>query len=331
MKNLSENTNQEQNVEPQEAGLTNANEVVPVVEISSPTVEFVPSEAHVDIQPSEIDPSGCGCGGGEKKPSKPQLVYALGTIGYDFVNESRRDSFLGHINGDMMKPKVVMEHVASHPYEASELIWTLEQEGVPIYAIYPHGAFAAEAYKMIVELINGQLNTGVERVSIPGMIAGNITLLSGQTVPAIVPTIRGMYGWSTDALAKASIPTGVTGAAAKTKHMTAVKGFLERVYYELRNLGVTPHDRAINYSATNAFQPNSAFHKAIGMGMVLTDISCEKSPIARPGTDPYDVRLSFFDPSNRFEKAKQIFRFTVDVADAIPVSVGEMRSWAEYN
>lgn len=331
MKNLSENHNHEAPVEPQEATTTNRIETPApnTQEITSPTVEFVPSEAHLDFQPSEIDPSGCGCGGGDKKAEGPKNVYALGTIGFDFVNESRRDSFLGHINGNINDPKVVMEHVKNHPHEATELIWTLEQEGVPIYAIYPHGAFAAETYKTIIEFIDSQLTQGVERVSIPGLIAGNIRLLSGQTVPAIVPTLRGMYSWSTDALVAAVAGGGK--AAAKKAHAEGVRNFLERVYYELRNLGVTPHDRAINFSATNAFQPGSAFHKAIDKGMVLADITCEKSPIARPGTDPYDVRLSFFDPKSRYETAKMVFRFTVDVADVIPVSVGKVRSWSEYN
>ena len=34
----------------------------------------------------------------------------------------------------------------------------------------------------------------------------------------------------------------------------SVENFLNRVYYEFRNLGVTPQERALNYSATNAFQ-----------------------------------------------------------------------------
>ena len=38
-----------------------------------------------------------------------------------------------------------------------------------------------------------------------------------------------------------------------------ILNFLNRVYYELRNLGIAPQERAINFAATNAFQTRQAF------------------------------------------------------------------------
>ena len=282
------------------------------------------------VAPSGLEQScgsdkSCGCGGSNKSSSKTtqlQRVYALGTIGFDFVNGSRRDSFLQHIGGDINNPKVIIDHLEKgHLTEASELIWTLNQEGTPIYAIHPHGPFASEMYKIIVDFMKGQLEDGVERVSIPGIVAGELTLLSGQVVPAIAPTIRGMASWSTKALV-ASLGKGTSRAA--------LSNFLERVYHEFRNFGSSSQDRALNFAATNAFQANSVFQTTIKEGMQLTDIEVVRSPIVRPGVDGWDVQLSFFDPKNRYEKAKKMYKYTVDVSDTVPVTIGSVRSWWVY-
>lgn len=301
--------------------------------LSNVTPSISPATALSSVRPSEIEPScGCGCGskkeagdcgcGGKKANAAPthQKVYALGTIGYDFVNESRRDSFLQHINDNLNDPQVVIDHLeANHMYEATELIWTLEQEGTPIYAIHPHGAFAHLTYQQLLDSLKGQLEeNGVERVAVPGVIAGKVTLLNGQVVPAIVPTLRGMAEWSTQAL---------VDAVGGTATVDALANFLERVYYEFRNFGVTPQERALNYAATNAFTANSVFQQAATEGLQLTDINVAKSPIVRPGVDGYDVQLIFFDPQQRYEKARKVFRYTVDVSDVVPVTIGSVRSW----
>ena len=62
--------------------------------------------------------------------------------------------------------------------------------------------------------------------------------------------------------------------------------FLNRVYYELRNLGVAPQDRALNFAATNAYQARLAFVDAAARSLVLDTIKVVKSPICRP-----DLRL----------------------------------------
>jgi hypothetical protein len=52
----------------------------------------------------------------------------------------------------------------------------------------------------------------------------------------------------------------------------------------------------------------------------------KKSPVCRPDSDCYDVELSFFNPNNT-NVANRVYRFTVDVSDVIPVTVGAVRSW----
>ncbi|WP_226589612.1 cyanobactin maturation protease PatG family protein, partial [Microseira wollei] len=38
-------------------------------------------------------------------------------------------------------------------------------------------------------------------------------------------------------------------------------------------------------------------------------------------------KLKFFDPENG-RRAKKVFRFTIDVRDPMPVTLGEVRSWS---
>ena len=82
----------------------------------------------------------------------------------------------------------------------------------------PNGPYAARGYELLRQFLGEQLDEGVERVSIPGFVAGSAKLLSGQTVPIIFPTVRGIYSWSTPALTR-----GVQGA---TK---ALEGLLYKV------------------------------------------------------------------------------------------------------
>ncbi|WP_394325532.1 cyanobactin maturation protease PatG family protein [Methanosarcina barkeri] len=56
----------------------------------------------------------------------------------------------------------------------------------------------------------------------------------------------------------------------------------------------------------------------------------KKSPICRPDSDCWDVKLTFFDPLHREEVARMVYRFTIDVSDVVPVSIGDLRSWSIY-
>ena len=107
----------------------------------------------------------------------------------------------------------------------------------------------------------------------------------------------------------------------------ALRGFLDRVYYDLRNLGVTSADRALNFAATNAFQAATAFRSALLRKYVLDNITVERSPFCRIDSDCWDVVLKFFDPENVL-RSKLNFRFTVDVSDLMPVTLGPVRSWS---
>ncbi|MES2057565.1 MAG: PatA/PatG family cyanobactin maturation protease [Pseudomonadota bacterium] len=270
------------------------------------------------------------------------MVYALGLLGYDFGSEARRDSFKqlmppsNQLPANPYDSRQMVDYLANNLAEARSLIWTLNIELTPVYAIEPVGAFARDVYEVFRAMLAGEILAEtdpdfIQRVSIPGLLTGRtVRLFSGQVVPVIEPVnTRGMYGWKTNSLIDSALNLSAgskSDSALDGAIRLTLDGFLNRVYYDLRNLGRTSHDRALNFAVTNAFQVATTFSDALVAGMQLDEISVEKSPFCRMDSDCWDVKLKFFDPENS-NRAKRIYRFTVDVSDLIPVTMGEVRSW----
>lgn len=296
----------------------------PSSEVTSQALQAQPSspQSQAQVNPSAISPAACSCEGGGGATA--QLVYALGELGYDFGTEARRDSIMQHMGegANPQDPRQLLAYLDENPWDTAAILWTLSLDATPIYAIQPQGAYAVQGYERLRQFLREQLEEGVERVSIPGVIMGQVMLMSGQVVPVILPTLRCMYSWTTSALIEA-----VCGSTHDESAAQGVANFLERVYYELRNLGITPQERAINYAATNAFNIERIFETAMREEMDLDSIEVEPSPLCRPGSECWDVKLTFFNPRRVFEQARKVYRFTVDVSDVCPVSVGRVRSW----
>jgi cyanobactin maturation PatA/PatG family protease len=266
---------------------------------------------------------------------QPQLVFALGRLGYDLVSEARRDSLAQHMEGDPGDPRALLAYLEKYPSEAASVTWTLNlDDALPIYALEPDGTFASSVYERLRQFLDQQLTEGVERISAPGVVAGEARLLSGQVVPVIRPELRCMYSWTTAALVRELAGEEPAKSAAKAEHAAfaektaAVTNFLERVYHELRNLGVMSQDRAINYAVTNALNVERIFEASLRDEMQLDSISVEPSPVCRPESDCWDVKLTFFNPNRILEQARRVYRFTVDVSDVCPLMVGAVRSWS---
>ncbi len=290
------------------------------------------------VLPSHAKESGCGCGGaGEscscKGAGQAHLVYALGHLGFSFVSEARRDSLAQHMEGNPHDPGQLLAYLEANPWDAEAVIWTLNLDATPVYAIMPQGVFAAEAYQRLREFLKEQLTEGVERISLPGVALGKTQLMTGEVVPVVRPDLRCMYNWTTAALADAvkGAESGESGKGERKRGSATprngVTNFLERIYHELRNLGVTSQERAINYAATNAFNVGRIFEAALKAKMELDTIEVEPSPVCRQGSDCWDVKLLFFDPENVL-RSRQAYRYTVDVSDICPVTVGGVRSWS---
>jgi cyanobactin maturation PatA/PatG family protease len=227
-------------------------------------------------------------------------------------------------------PQQMLAHLEQHPHYAAALEWTLILDGSPVYAIRPLGPFAAEVYRQLHRFLHERLTEGVERVSITGFIAGQTTLLMGQVVPVIVPDPRGMFSWTTAALMErvlGSAPTAVDERARYDQRQAGFQNFLHRVYHELHNLGVLPQERALNYAATNAFTAGRIFEDAMRQNMELESVNVVRSPVGRPGSDCWDVEVYFFYPERQVQTVRLVYRFTVDVSDVVPVTIGQPRSW----
>ncbi|MFM6061718.1 MAG: S8 family peptidase [Microcystis panniformis] len=315
--------------------------VIPVAQIPNPVITSqgvsMPEITNKPVTPSQAaEPAG-------------GIVYAIGTLGYDFGTEARRDTFkqlmptavIGGIEvpSNPYDARQIVDYLADNLSEAKSLIWTLNLELTPIYAIEPLGSFSREVYAALQELLSGQVQAEdsaeyIQRVSIPGRITGRtVRLFSGQVVPVIEPdSPRGIYGWHVNTLVSAAIEAvGAEQTEAQESQMRrTLSSFLNRIYYDLRNLGQTSQDRALNFAATNAFQAAQTFSEAVGAGMELDSINVSKSPFCRLDSDCWDVQLKFFDPENS-RRARKVFRFTIDVSDLIPVTLGEVRSWSSPN
>jgi cyanobactin maturation PatA/PatG family protease len=180
---------------------------------------------------STVTASDCGCGGGEKcscggggsctcgNGKGSSLVYALGRLGYDFGTEARRDRFIQFMDSpepntppNPYDPAQMDAYLSANLYEADALIWTLNLDATPIYAIAGGGTFGHLVYDELRKCLSGQLRQGVEIVSIPGGVAGTVRLFSGQVVPLVVPALRGVFAW-----AKAPLVKSLLGARPSAK------------------------------------------------------------------------------------------------------------------
>jgi cyanobactin maturation PatA/PatG family protease len=271
-------------------------------------------------------------------------IFAIGTIGYDFGAEARRDSFrqlMPPVDDRVANPHATEQMIAyleANPAESTKLIWTLNLDLTPIYAIEAELPYAREVYDFLRIALHGHIQNEdsaehITRVSVPAILTGRtVRLFSGQVVPVAVAQYRGLWAWNVNALIDQVVDRFEAGQHAAVR--AAMRNFLDKVYYELRNLGQSSPDRALNFSATNAFQASEAMSRALhpaellgNAGLyTLDDIGVTKSPFCRMDSDCWDVKLTFFDPEND-RRARIVMRFTIDVSDELPVTLGPVRHW----
>lgn len=284
---------------------------------------------------------GCGCGGkgakadggtpatsagcGTKGP--PRLIYVIGSLWFDFGTEARYDAIVQRMGDPVAvnNPVLLFEFLKKNLEYAAGITFIVMQDQIPIYALHPAGPFALRAYEAILDALESCLkDTGVlQRVAIPGVIVGSTRLMNGMTLPVVYPDLRGMVKWDLPQLV-ASVKVAVGAEAMDDDYMF---NFLARVYDELRNLGMTAAERALNFAATNAFQAATAFVDAIGRRLELYAIRVSKSQICRPDSDCWDIQLLMFDPENE-RRSSRVYRFTVDVSEILPVTIGTIRTYA---
>ncbi|HND52810.1 MAG TPA: hypothetical protein PLV92_10455, partial [Pirellulaceae bacterium] len=222
-----------------------------------------------------------------------------------------------------------------HMAYAEGLTWVMTQDSTPVYAILAGGAYGAQTLSLLVDFLGDQLRGDSEYIALPGHIVGSTQLLTGYEVPVVVPDLRGLANWRRADLINAALTElGFNPVTDEQRREVEdeISNLLGRIYHELRNLGILPQDRALNFSATNVFQFATAYARDIRKELFrlewkLDKVAIERSTVCRPGSDCWDIKLIFFEPAKRLESTRRVHRFTVDVSQVIPVTVGPVRSW----
>jgi cyanobactin maturation PatA/PatG family protease len=122
-------------------------------------VEMPPTPAPVGQAQVQPPSSDCGCGGttasgcqcgGNGNGARRQLIYAIGTIGFDYQTEARRDFFRQQmpsapgptVDGketenppNIYDPRQLYTFLAKKPWMSDKLTWTLMLDSTPIYAL----------------------------------------------------------------------------------------------------------------------------------------------------------------------------------------------------
>lgn len=313
------------------------------VELTEARPQTAATTAVTGVRPSSAD---CGCQNGQQP-----YIFAIGEIGFDFGTEARRDTFR------QLMPRVLVgespntslpsnpydvaqlcDYLDDKPWESTRLIWTVNLDLTPIYAVEAEKAYADDVYSILRSALRNRALPSddvnyVSKVSIPGTLTGKtVRLFSGQYVPCAVVRPRGLYTWHETALVNEVVDSvqDVRGDVTPDNLRRTVRNYLDKIYYELRNLGQTSPDRALNFAATNAFQ----FASGVAEGMMsakyvagsndniysLDTISVSKSPYCRMDSDCWDVRVTFFDPEE-VRRARVVYLYTIDVSDEMPVSL----------
>ncbi len=390
--------------------------VQPTAQADSLTAQPAPpAPAEQGVRPSCPDCGGtCGgrSGGGTTanmgavaNGEARQLIFAIGTIGFDYRTEARRDSFRQQmpvefrpatgetpeqeVQPNVYDPRQVHAYLAKNPWACDKLTWTLNMDATPIYALEaesPVGmdwtrpiitdrAATADAvrvnataavndntaqlaeivdtlsyppvstvYRTLRDAIVGQIlkqedPAYVSRVSVPGVLTDRtVRLFSGQVVPVVEVKSRGLYTWNEHAFVRSVVDAlrHMDSIDQAEAHLVmTIRNFLDKIYWQYRNLGQSSADRAMNFAGTNAFEVGKEIVAAMaaqdvpGRGTnksepdrpyALDSIRATKSPFCRPGSDCQDVVMTFFDPEND-RRAKRSILFTYDVSDELPVSL----------
>ncbi len=273
-------------------------------------------------------------------------------------------------------PHQLSQYLAENPWASDKVIWTCNLEGrTPIYALeaeIPYGMAwggpspadngksgqgpgyppVSIVHRTFREAIVGQAqapgsSNRVTRVSVPGTVTNRtVRLFSGQVVPVVVTHAQGLYTWNESVLldtlveqVNADRDLRKVGAVDPAHLRLLVRAFLDKVYFQFRNLGMSGPDRALNYAATNAFELTVALVSGfLSARMVprqsgeseplyaLDDITVARSRFSRPDGESYDVTLTFMDPEND-RRSRVAYLLTVDVSTSPPVSLAPIRQF----
>ena len=269
----------------------------------------------------------------------PSRLFALGQLTVDLPDERARERLAARMRArgsdgrlDLARPedlRALHAHLRDRPEDATLITWVLNVGEAPRYALEPTGAHAPEVNRRLIAVLGagaaapeGQPSS--ERMSVPGVVtARRRALRGGQRVPVVaVPRPDGISAWRTADLAAIA-----PGPGADETARAATADLLARIYHHHRNDGTLGPDRALNFAGTNALQAAAVVRQALARGLRLQGLAVDKSRLDRPNSECWDVQARFYDPEQP-ERGSDVWAWTIDVAEPLPVSVGVPRRWS---
>ncbi|MFI6449375.1 hypothetical protein [Kitasatospora sp. NPDC050543] len=178
----------------------------------------------------------------------------------------------------------------------------------------------------------------ISRVAVPGRLTDRTArLFSGQVVPVVEVTSRGLHTWSeadliSSVLREVRADTDRRGLRSFDEALLreTVRAFLDKVYHQFRNLGQSAAHRALNYAGANPFLSAGQISQGLlsaehvpgadDLLYALDAIRVSRSPHCRPGSDCQDVTVEFVAPGDG-RRSRVTYLTTVDVSDDLPVSL----------
>jgi hypothetical protein len=254
-----------------------------------------------------------------------------------------------------------------HPWALDKVIWTLKVDRDAVYALEPEpdalpswqvrmnapaGTVVHAVYSTFIKAIVGQAEEEqsedhISHVSLAGSLTGrDVRLLSRAVVPVIEVMAKQVHLWFDNRIVDA-----VTSAFLNDKRIAMVgpgvdtsgtandlvRAILNKTHAELRNRGLAPADRALNFLGTGLVHLGEFIKEPLFAGWELSDVEfrrdapaddlnfytlgrviVSKSPVDSINSNCWDVNLVFFDPRAP-TRAKACYVFTVDVSDRVPV------------
>lgn len=115
--------------------------------------------------------SECQCGTNGSGAPQRQLIYAIGTLGYDYQTEARRDGFTQQMRNpvyrqgdtDIESPanphdgRQLADYLAENPWASDKVVWTLNlEEGTPVYALVAETPVAMDWNERIEIDVDGE-------------------------------------------------------------------------------------------------------------------------------------------------------------------------------
>ena len=258
-------------------------------------------------------------------PRTPKMAFALGQLGFDIPTDVRRERLVDEIAranlaGAPEDPAVLAALMDRAPSVAGDVTWLVMREASPLYAIETLGSMSAQVLSAFASGIGEQVSGAIEEMSFPGVVTGALAALStGESVPVLrVNGPRGIYGWRRiDQVMRLPLPQ---------MGRIQLEAMLAAIDDGEPNDGTHSHVRAVNYLVTNPAQLAWSAGIAAEESFIFDSLAVQRSTLNRPYSDVWDIDLLFRDPE-RPARAKLLHRHSVDVGDALPVSIGQPRTW----